>query len=383
MLSTKIFYFCFFAGLGALLPYLPLYYKQQGLVGWQIGVLTALPPLISLVAGPLWGAVADATRRHRGVLLLALVGTQLALLVIVNTHHFATMLPGVVLYACFAATIIPLIDSATLEILGERRGDYGRQRVWGTVGWMVIAPIASALAASHGLLAAFAVFWFFTTFAWLSAAKLPAIGHGQRTHFWTGLRVLVRERAWFIFLAVSLLGGMGLSLFNNFLFLYINHLGLNPHYQGWSMVCSTVSELPVMFYGVHLLRRIGPKRLIVLALLALVIRNLGCAAASSGWAILLTQCLHGISYGCLWIGGTCYAHRLAPPGLSATGQSLFNGITLGLGGALGSSLGGLVFQAYGPSMMFLLSGITVFLGLVLLGTLRRLMRPPAVVQTAQ
>ena len=55
------FYFIYYASAATLLPNLPLIFDDAGYSGSQIGWLLALPPAMSIVAAPTWGAVADAT----------------------------------------------------------------------------------------------------------------------------------------------------------------------------------------------------------------------------------------------------------------------------------------------------------------------------------
>lgn len=61
----KVFYFCFYAAKATLVPYLVLYFESLGLSGRQIGFLAGITPLVSLVGAPLWGALADISRRHK------------------------------------------------------------------------------------------------------------------------------------------------------------------------------------------------------------------------------------------------------------------------------------------------------------------------------
>lgn len=61
-LFLRAFYFCYFAAGASLLPFLVLYYQQLSLPGFQIGLLSAIPPLTFLVAAPVWGGLAHADR---------------------------------------------------------------------------------------------------------------------------------------------------------------------------------------------------------------------------------------------------------------------------------------------------------------------------------
>ena len=70
--SAFTFYFLYYAALACLMPFVVLYYRHLGFNGAQIGLLAGMSPLITLVGAPLWTGIADATRRHRLVMSLAL-----------------------------------------------------------------------------------------------------------------------------------------------------------------------------------------------------------------------------------------------------------------------------------------------------------------------
>ena len=58
------FYFFIFAGVASYSPYLVLYYQSLSFTGAQIGLLTGIAPLITLVSLPLMTGLADRTNRH-------------------------------------------------------------------------------------------------------------------------------------------------------------------------------------------------------------------------------------------------------------------------------------------------------------------------------
>ena len=152
---SKAFYFCFYAAGAALMPFLVLYYEILGLSGRQIGFLAGISPLVSLVGAPLWGGLADITRRHKLVWTIAIAGAITMALVLSQVTVFLLLIPVVIIYALFAAPIIPLADNAVMALLGDRKNQYGRQRIWGAVGWGVAAPFIGQLIESRGLQWAF------------------------------------------------------------------------------------------------------------------------------------------------------------------------------------------------------------------------------------
>ncbi len=82
-------YYAYFLAVGCFLPYITLYYRQLGLTGSQIGLLTALPPLAIALLAPLWGVLTDKRGIHRLVLRSALVLSASAALLLTRMTSFA------------------------------------------------------------------------------------------------------------------------------------------------------------------------------------------------------------------------------------------------------------------------------------------------------
>ena len=77
LLVYKLFYFIFFGAVGALFPYLAVFYKQLWLSPHQVGVLIGLRPFIQMCASPLWGVLADTYNVGKWILLMS-IGAWLA-----------------------------------------------------------------------------------------------------------------------------------------------------------------------------------------------------------------------------------------------------------------------------------------------------------------
>jgi len=78
LIPAKLFYMLYFSSLGALLPYLALYYKQMKLSPSQVGILMGLKPFVEFVCTPFWGAFVDRFKKGKSVLLLSLLITALS-----------------------------------------------------------------------------------------------------------------------------------------------------------------------------------------------------------------------------------------------------------------------------------------------------------------
>jgi MFS_1 like family len=67
---ARVLYFLGYATVGAVAPYLSTYITTAtGLPLGALGALGALTPIATTVSSPLWGAVADKTRKHEEIVL--------------------------------------------------------------------------------------------------------------------------------------------------------------------------------------------------------------------------------------------------------------------------------------------------------------------------
>ncbi len=353
---SKAVYALYYGALACLVPYMTLYYQQKGLNSVQIGVLASIIPLITLASSPFWSAVGDATRRHRTVLLLTIAGLWAAVLLLYLVSGFPAMLAAVVLYAVFVGPIAPLVDNAVMALLGERRAQYGRVRVWGAVGWGGASLLLGPLLQRAGLGWAFYGFLFFMALCFVAASRLPMAVPAARAAYRAGLGRLLGNGRFLLLLFVALIYGVCLGAVLSYQFLFLAELGASRTLMSLTMVAATLSEMPFWFLSGPLIARFGPNKLIAFGLLMGVVRLFALAVMGAPWLALPISLLHGPSFAVLWAAGVADADTAAPAGLGATAQGLFSGALNGLGSAVGGFFGGLAWGAIGFASLFLILG---------------------------
>jgi PPP family 3-phenylpropionic acid transporter len=355
MKTARSFYFIYFAAAACLIPFLSLYYQEMDLSGKEIGFLTGLAPLITLVGASVWGAIADVTQKYRLILLVAISGTWLSVFLILQANTFALLIPIVAAYAFFVAPIIPLVDNTVMLMLGPQKNEYGRQRVWGAYGWGAAAAIAGLIIQQSGLSWAFYTYLAMLLLLLIVATRFPVQQGSINSKFWFGLRLLLTNRRWLLFLGVVLIEGMCLGIIMNYLFLYLDELGTSRVIMGLTLTVATISEIPIFLNSRKLLKW-GAPFLLALSLIFLVIRSFAYATMTAPWQVLFISLLHGPTFSAMWAAGVAYADEIAPPGLGATAQGVFNGTVLGLGTALGAFTGGYLYDVSGAVSAFRLAG---------------------------
>jgi len=365
------FYFFYFGAIATLLPYLVLYYGELGLAGRQIGFLTALPPLITLVSAPLWTGVADATHRHRLVLSLSLLFSIILILAVSMVTSFWQLLPLIVMFAFAIAPTSPLADSATMSMLEGEREMYGRVRLGGTFGWGFASLMAGMVIEQQGLHSSFYMFAILMFFTMLVSQKLKFSRVETSVSVRQGIQVLLSKPRWILFLAMAFMAGTGLAVVNTYGLFYMNELGSSKTLMGITMVVATVSEIPILFFSNRLIARLKAHGLLVFGVAMTGIRLLLLAAVNQPIGVTFVQLMNGLTFSAVWVAGVTYVNDKAPRGVSATAQGLFGSVLMGFGAATGNFLGGILIDAYGTSFMYLFFGVLVLGSLVVFSLVER------------
>jgi PPP family 3-phenylpropionic acid transporter len=378
MTLSSLYFFISYGAVSFLIPYMALFYQGQGMSGGQIGLLTAIPPIISFFAAPLWTGAADATRRHKLVTVIATVAVVIVAFIFPGMASFGGLLLMVSLFAFTNSPISSLVNSAVLVQMGDRKHQYGRVRLWGTIGYGILAPFGGTLIGRLGLQ------WSFWGFAILMLVSLLVVflipfqqSHVRSMNFFgQGVRVLLRNKAWVLFLVMVLIAGVGMATVNNYLFVFMNYLGASKSLMGIALTVSTISEIPAMFFSDRLIRRYGARGMLVIALTVIGLRLIFYSLTAQPWVILLIQLMHGLTYAVIYTAGVYYADQIAPPGLNAVTQGMFAGTFMGFGSAAGGLLGGLLLDRFSPEGMYAIVGTVVLLGMIIFLIVERRFYPP-------
>jgi PPP family 3-phenylpropionic acid transporter len=362
-LWPRAFYAARFAAAASLSPFLVLRYQALGLSGEQIGVLTGLSPLITLVGASFWGALADAARQHQRMFRLSISAVMACAVLLALARQFWMLLPVIALFAFCGTPITPLMDNSVLEWLGDHRERYGKVRLWGAVGWGVAAPVVGRLAERFGLDMSFYGYLFFMALALLVSLKLPIARASIGRKWGQGLRSIVQDGRWLQFLFVALMGGIALAVVQNYLFLYMDHLGARSSVMGLALSVATLGEVVVFWLSERMVRWLGRRGLLLLALAALAVRVMAYSLIRVPWLVLPVQLLHGLCFSAMWVASVGLANEIAPEGMGATAQGLLTSVFFGLGGAIGGLGGGIVYDRLGFAVVFRLAAVFAMLGM--------------------
>jgi len=365
------FYFLFFAGAVAIYNYYALYFQQAGIPGSQIGILMGASSLIGLFAGPLWSGLADASHRHRLVLSIAIIGNISAIFLFPFFHSFLQFLLLMVVQALFGGPIVSMVDNGTMSMLGDEKGSYGRVRVGGTLGWGLAAPLVGLVVARFGLRWNFSIYSVLLLIALIAVLNINFGERFIRASFFGGVRELLSDRKWIVFLVIVFIAGNGSAVITNYLFIYLQKIGTSPAWMGWALTIATIAEFPAMLVAHRMMKRIGPQGLLTIGLAATALRCGLYGIVSVPWLALAVQLLQFFTFPILLVAGVSYADENAPAGMGATAQSIFTSSFMGFGYVAGGFLGGVLIQFIGVQQMFFVFGLAILLATLIFSLSQR------------
>ena len=340
-----------------MLPFFPLLLSRRGLDAAAIGAVLGAMALASFVSNPVWGWLADRRLGAERALVASAGGAAFLSLLLLAPLGQAGFVAFAIVLSAWRAPLASLLDAIALDRLpAGARTEYGRLRLWMSVGWALAVLVwgvvlhAATLELIPGLYAGMSVL--------VALGARYAGGAQRRPH---PARAASRPKlglppALLIFLASMLLVNAAFAATWNFLALRIVDLGGGVFVVALGASLQAVAEIPAMLATRPLVRLIGHRGLYVV----------GCAIYAGVFAawgfmsdpvwISIVKLVAGLGFALTYVGAVVIVDDLVPDGLRASGQALAKAIGFGLAPVAGVLGGGVVYALSGPRTMFLLAG---------------------------
>ncbi|XP_072040443.1 major facilitator superfamily domain-containing protein 6-like isoform X2 [Amphiura filiformis] len=267
----------------------------------------------------------------------------------------------VLLATIFQSVLMAFVDALCFAILAIKGGDYGKQRLWGSIGWGIFAFMSGIAVDRYNeklksdRIHYDPIFYMYISFMALTFfctvfMRFPP--HKSAERLGKNLWLVLRKAYVIAYFGVVVIMGIGFGITGAYLFLFMTELKSSYLVMGLSQFITTMAEIPCFFVSGPIIKRIGHNSVFCLGLLAFCVRLLGFSFAPNPWVILPFQVLHGITFGLFWAAVASYATMIAPDGMIATLQTICTALHFGVGRAVGISLGGIIFEKLGSRNLF-------------------------------
>lgn len=349
----------------------------------KFGYLSGLSAA-SFAGSLLWTMLADRTNRHKLILFVSVISYAL-LFCSLKIEHPRIMMDGwkreaLVSFAyggsnLFISAIYPLLDNRMLLLLSKdtryTKDLFGRQRLWGTVGQVLITGINGLGIQYFGYdvmfvsLACSSLLFLLVVFFAIPSSLSPCNSEPttveepkkeKRANFWRPFFELVTNLDFIFFLSIVLVTGYARGILGNFLPYYLQYvMHQSPAVYGIALQTRLVTEILFFFIGKQLLQVFGVYGILLLAQVSGALRALLYTVIPStkawSYAVFGIELLKGINNACLISAGVKLAHEMAPEGCETTAQGFVSGVYGNLANAAAGVLGGFILQNFAHDPM--------------------------------
>ncbi|KAF7995224.1 hypothetical protein HCN44_004696 [Aphidius gifuensis] len=389
--------------MGPILPFLPVYGKQLGVTPDVMGMITGVLPILYFIAKPIVGFILDYFHNQRKLIFIGIIiGSSLSFSLLYftpnNLHNeshdnkydndvknitvsFAndsanlyTSLPFWLFVVLMSIGSIgfnvsnSMSDAICFDVLGEGQSmGYGRQRVWGTIGFGVTAAISGYLIdalsnnkSNVSYTPSFILCIIFTIFDSICCTKLELPIINKSENITKDVLKLLKRKTILIFLIFAVIVGIMDSFIAYFLFWYVEDLGVLTKtidiklIEGLIIAAETLGGEVIFFlFSGKILKTFGYGYSMTFCFFCYALRFLLISIATNPWWIVLVELImQGPTYALCYTIIVGFASVIAPPGTSSTVQGIFGGMDDGFGFAVGSCIGGFLFRKIGGQRTF-------------------------------
>jgi PPP family 3-phenylpropionic acid transporter len=358
------FYLFYFATLGVLIPYWSPYLESLGFTIMEIGELTAILAATKIVAPNIWGWWADRRGEHLGIVRFASLASIFAFAGVFWASGYWWMALVIALFSFFWNASLPQFEAVTLNHLGAAVERYSSIRLWGSVGFIVTVAALGPLLEWQGVWLVPLVLILLMVGIWLSSLAVPLVPDPEQEHPHIPLRSVLGRPVVVALLLVALLNQAAHGTYYTFFTLYLETFGHDKGVIGMIWALSVGAEVAAFTLMARWIPRFGARRLLLISLSLGVLRWLLTALFPQSLELmLLVQMLHAASFGVIHAVSIQMVHDLFRGKLQGRGQALYSSVSFGIGGVVGSLLGGVVWTLSGASAIFLLSALLTLLAL--------------------
>ena len=342
-------FFLLAAALGFWVPVLANVLNAQGW-GSYVTLTFMVLPLSAIISPLIFSARADQVIAAEKLLaIIVAAGAILAGVAFVLLEQGKEPLLFILFFglnSLVMAPAWPLLTTITLSSTDHPERDFGKIRVWGSLGWMgagwLVSILSMDLSASVGWLSVGASI-LAASCCFLLPHCPPQGGPPKNALDVLGLRAfrLFKQRDTAIFFGTAFLFSIPLSA-------YFMHTPQQLRFLGCEQIAAVMTvgqltEVVAMLLMGWLLRRWTIKSIFVLALGCGTLRYLLYAVGASDDSIasvLLGVALHGICWTYFFEAGKVFLARRIERGIRTQSQALLALLTSGIGGLAGTALVG-------------------------------------------
>ena len=357
-LALGLFYLFYFAMVGVHVIFLPKVLKDIGYSSVEIGAIYTSAPLMRFLLPFIFKRWIKLNHK---VFFISLGATFLTTLIFfITINNFWLLLISSLIYGGAMGAALPFVETIAIEQIGKER--YGKIRLWGSVGFSLVAFILGNILNGYIMaLSALSLMALFTMVFGFVLAKFDK--DNTKEQIIEDNKGFSLSKYWAFWVSVFLFQ-FSFGGFYNFFTIYETSHGIPLDIVSYLWIFGVICEIIMLIFQGPLLAKFDLITLLLISTLSGVFRWLLVAFFPDNLAIIMiSQATHALSFALYYTAAIAYVYRLYTQKRLA--QQFFLGISFGLGGAAGAIVSGFIYKI-SPSGLFIFEAFIALIAAILL-----------------
>ena len=374
-------YFFYFAILGLISPYLSVFLDGKGFTSLELGEIFAILTATKIIAPSLWAILADKTGQQLLIIRLGALLALLSFMLLFWLDDYWAISICLALFSLFWTAILPQLEVLTLNSVRHSSKIYARVRLWGSLGFIVLAIFAGQVMAfyqeqglasvtSNSFTNAFVFMGCTALFLLLLSTislKSRQVLSAAKTQV-LSIKEKLLELRFIIFFISGILLQISFGPFYGFFALFLRDLEYPGFAVGLFISLGVLAEILVFIFASSFFKHFSLKALLIFSLAITALRwFLVALYADSAWMLALTQLIHAASFALFHSASMIFISNHFSSCQQSRGQAIYLGGVYGVGGAIGAYLAGMLWlDGAGASTAFLTASVAALLAALLM-----------------
>jgi PPP family 3-phenylpropionic acid transporter len=361
-------YFWYFAILGLIIPFLPVFLDAKSFSSIEIGEILAIITATKIIGPTFWAFAADKSGKQLTIIRSGALLALLSFSLLFWLNGYWPVVFCLAIFSLFWTAVLPQLEVLTLNSIRRSAKIYARIRLWGSIGFIFLAVIAGDLIERYSADAFTYLGVMVLAGLFLSSMKLtPAKKTKNPVQQVEKISDKIFSRSFIFFFLAGLMLQMSFGPYYGFFALYLRELGYPGFAVGIFITISVLAEILIFIYASIFFRYFRLKTLLAISILLTSLRWFMTGSfADVIWVLVLVQCIHALSFGLYHSVSIQFIHQHFNHDQQNRGQAIYIGGVYGLGGAIGAYIAGIVWQGgQGSELAYNLAASAAFIGFVL------------------
>jgi len=334
---------------------LAVHLGKLGFTGSEIAAIYGCMWLGCIIAPFIGGQIADRIFPTQIFLGIAHIVGSIFLYLTAIQNEFSSMWTWMFIYCLLYAPTLALTNSICFRNLRKAEEEFGKIRMWGTVGWIAVGWMVTFMRSTwqtqnweggSDLLVFAGVTSLIMGLFCFTLPNTPPIASKKKPLAFLEALSLLKDRNFLIFMLASFVVTTELQFYYIPTSPFLEDMGAKTEWLTGIKTVAQIAEVFVLLFLLHVsIKKFGVRITMVIGIMAWPIRYFLFMVPNLP-VIISSLTLHGFGYAFFFVTSQIYVNMKAKDDMRASAQAMLTFFTLGVGNYLGTLFTGWIWEIY-------------------------------------